>query len=242
MIELEDLPADLEGFTIVQISDLHVGPTLRRTWLEDVVSQVNAIEADVVAVTGDAIDGHVADLREVIAPLADLRASHGAYFVTGNHEYYWDAEAWVAAMQELGLEVLLNTHRVLKVGDARLLLAGVTDHRAADILPSHESDPVLAREGAAKTDVSVLLAHQPRSLYAAKEAGYDLQLSGHTHGGQYFPWNLVIHLVHPAVAGLYRFGHLQVYVNRGTGYWGPPLRTGPKAEITRLELRRAPTT
>jgi predicted MPP superfamily phosphohydrolase len=240
VIELDNLPPAFEGFRIAQISDLHVGPTLRRSWLRNVIDQVNGLEADLIAVTGDVIDGRVEDLREVVAPLGDLRAADGVFFVTGNHEYYWDAEAWVAEFRTLGLEPLLNEHRLLSRGGASMLLAGVTDVRADDILPAHRSDPAGARAGAPETPVSLLLAHQPRSLYAAREAGYDLQLSGHTHGGQYFPWNLVIHLLQPAVAGHYRFGPLQVYVNRGTGYWGPPLRSGANAEISLVELRRTP--
>ena len=237
-VVIAGLPEALDGFTIAQISDLHVGPTLRRAWLEDVVARTNALDADVIAVTGDMIDGRVDDLREVIAPLGDLRARHGVYVVTGNHEYYWGAEAWVAELRRLGLDVLVNEHRTIPVGASTLLLAGVTDLRAHDILPAHATDPAGARKGAPETDVSVLLAHQPKSLYAAKAAGYDLQLSGHTHGGQFFPYNFLIHFFHPAVAGLYRFDDLQVYVNRGTGYWGPPLRSTAEAEITLIELQR----
>ena len=239
VIELDDLPPAFEGYRIAQISDLHVGPTLRRAWLEDIVGRVNALGADMIAVTGDLIDGRVADLQAQVAPIARLRAADGVFFVTGNHEYYWDAEQWVSEVERLGLVPLVNEHRILERDGQRILLAGVTDVQADSILPAHASDPSAARAGAPQTPVSILLAHQPKSLEAARAAGYDLQLSGHTHGGQYFPWNLVIHLLEPAVAGLYRFGPLQVYVNRGTGYWGPPLRSGANAEITEIELRRA---
>ena len=235
-IPLERLPAELEGFRIVQITDLHLGPILGREWLEAVVAAVNALEPDLVAVTGDLADGHVADLREVVAPLADLVAPHGVFFVTGNHEYYWNAEAWVAEVRRLGLTVLLNEQRLLALGAARLLVAGVTDVSAHSILPAHATDPARALAGAPEAHVRVLLAHQPRSVLAARKLGVDLQLSGHTHGGQFFPWNLVIGFFHPLAAGLGRFDRTWLYVSRGTGMWGPPLRTGVPAEISEIVL------
>lgn len=239
-VALAGLAPAFEGLRIAQISDLHIGPTLGGGFCRQVVDQVNALEADVVAVTGDLIDGRVEDIGHQVAALADLRAPHGVYFVTGNHEYYWDAPAWVAHLRGLGLDVLLNEHRVLRVGDGALALGGVTDLKAHTILPAHRSDPVKAFAGAPGGAVRLLLAHQPSSLYGAQEAGVDLQLSGHTHGGQVFPMNLLVHLAHPIVEGLGRFGDTWVYVNRGTAYWGPPMRTGKRGEITLVELACAP--
>jgi hypothetical protein len=237
-VPFEELPRELEGLRIAQISDLHLGPILGRAWLEGVVAAVNALEPDLVAVTGDLADGHVPDLVDVVAPIAKLRARHGVYFVTGNHEYYWDAEAWIAEVRRLGLTVLQNEQRLLVLGQAELVVAGVTDLSARSLLPAQRSDPARALAGAPPGAFKLLLAHQPRSVLAARKLGVDLQLSGHTHGGQFFPWNLVIGLFHPLAAGLGRFDRTWLYVSRGTGTWGPPLRTGVPAEISLIRLVR----
>ncbi len=238
-VPIRDLPAALEGYRIAQVSDLHVGPVLDRAWLAEVVAMVNALEPQLIAVTGDLVDGHVAEIAPLLEPLRDLRAEDGTYFVTGNHEYYWNAPAWIGAVEALGLRVLGNAHTLVERDGARLLVAGVHDHAAKRILPAHASDPAAALEGAPPADLRLLLAHQPRSLHAAREHPFDLMLSGHTHGGQFFPWNLLLHLIQPAVAGLHRFGDLQVYVNRGTGWWGPPMRSPARSEVTLLRLTRA---
>ncbi len=236
-VPIAGLPPEFHGFRIVQLTDIHVGPTIRGEYLERCVAVANELGADVVAVTGDLIDGFVADLGPEVAALAQLRASAGVYFVTGNHEYYWDGPAWCAEVERLGLRVLNNRHEVIERGAARLLLAGVTDISAGGMVAEHRSDPAAARHGAPACDVSVLLAHQPRSVFAAAEAGYDLQISGHTHGGQYFPMNLLVYLAQPYVAGLARHAdRMWIYVSRGTGYWGPPMRVGAPAEITLLRL------
>jgi len=228
-VPIVDLPRDLAGFRILQLSDLHIGPTIRRRFVDAVVDRANALHPDLVAVTGDVADGLVPELREHVAPLGRLKAPHGAFFVTGNHEYYWDVRGWTTELERLGISVLANEHRVVTRGAGRLLVAGVNDLSAP-------SDPAAAVAGAAPTDVRVLLAHQPRSAFAAQAAGYDLQLSGHTHGGQYFPFNLLVRLFQPFVAGLHRLESMWLYVSRGTGYWGPPLRLFAPAEITLLEL------
>ncbi len=235
-IPVEGLHPDLVGLRIVQLSDLHLGPILGRAWLEEVVSAVNQLRPDLIAITGDLVDGHVADLREDVAALRRLRAPHGVYFVTGNHEYYWDALAWVEEVRRLGLDVLLNEHRIVTRGAARLLVAGVTDLSARASVRRHATDPAKAVAGAPAVDLRLLLAHQPKSVFAARTLGIDLQLSGHTHGGQFFPWNLLIGLFQPLSKGLGRFDRTWLYVSRGTGTWGPPLRTGVPAEITELEL------
>ncbi len=238
-IPIEGLPASLDGFRIAQISDIHIGPTIKGDFLADVVARVNALEPDLIAVTGDLVDGSVAALRRHTAPLADLRARHGAFFVTGNHEYYSGVEPWVAEIRRLGLTVLLNEHRLITHGGGRLLVGGVTDLRGGDILPTHASSPALAAAGAPDADLRLLLAHQPGSVFAADAAGFDVQLSGHTHGGQYFPGTALIHLVQPVVKGLERVGRVWIYVSCGTGWWGPPFRLGSRAEITEVTLRRA---
>ena len=190
-VPIEGLPPDLDGFRIAQITDLHVGPIIRREAVRRVVEAVNELDADVIAVTGDLADGTVEDLKDVVAPLSELRARQGVYFVTGNHEYYWNAPAWVEEVRRLGPTVLVNEHRALRVGESIVLLAGVSDVSAHQFVPAHRSDPAAALSGAPRADVRILLAHQPRSLFAAREAGYDLQISGHTHGGQFFPLELL---------------------------------------------------
>ncbi|MEW9900561.1 metallophosphoesterase [Chitinivorax sp. PXF-14] len=236
-VPLRGLPEALNGFTIAQISDIHVGPTIKRRYLEQIVDAVNALDADLIAVTGDLVDGSVPQLASHTAPLERLVARHGSYFVTGNHEYYSGAHAWIAELRRLGLTVLMNEHVVVEHGGASLVVAGVTDYSAHQFDPSHRSDPQAALAGApADVAVKLLLAHQPRSASAAAQAGFDLQLSGHTHGGQFLPWNLFVPLQQPFTAGLHRLQALWVYVSRGTGYWGPPKRFGAPSEITRLRL------
>ena len=239
-IPLPDLPPSLVGFTIVQISDLHVGATIKGNYVRAVVERVNSLDADLIAITGDLVDGSVEQLGRDIAPLAQLNSRHGSYVVTGNHEYYSGANAWVAEFRRLGMQVLMNEHVVLDHAGARLLLAGVTDYSAQTFDPGQRSDPVRALAGAPDGIVRVLLAHQPRSSVAAAAAGFDLQLSGHTHGGQFWPWTLLVRLQQPYTAGLHRLGRLWVYTSRGTGYWGPPKRFGAPAEITQIRLVHAP--
>ncbi len=240
-VPIKDIHPDLEGFRIVQITDLHVGPTIKRDYVQSVVDRINSLSPDILAVTGDLADGSVADLKDDVAPLGDIETQYGSYFVTGNHEYYSGAEQWIEELKRLGYKVLMNEHEILNHNNARLLLAGVTDYRAKDFMASHQSDPEKALEGAAENHVKVLLAHQPRSVFAASKAGFDLQISGHTHGGQFFPWNLAVSYEQPYLRGLNRHESTWVYVSRGTGYWGPPLRLGFPSEITLITLTRQKT-
>jgi predicted MPP superfamily phosphohydrolase len=242
-VPIKGLPPALQGFTLAQISDIHVGPTIKEAYLRRIVDKVNAQNADVVAITGDLVDGKVNELAAHVAPLADLKSRHGTYFVTGNHEYYSGAHAWIDELRRLGLTVLLNQHVVIRPPAAAaaqdnmpLVLAGVTDYSAGHFDPAHRSDPEQALRGAPLNAVRVLLAHQPRSAAAAAKAGFDLQLSGHTHGGQFYPWNLFVRFQQPFTAGLHKLQNLWVYTSRGTGYWGPPKRFGAPSEITVLRL------
>ncbi len=231
------LPPALDGYTIAQISDIHVGPTIKRNYLSAIVDKVNSLNADAIAITGDLVDGSVARLAQHTAPLARLSAPDGTFFVTGNHEYYSGADAWIAELRRLGVTVLMNEHVVRTRGAASLMIAGVNDYTAHHFDPAHKSDPRLAAHGAPKgLALRVLLAHQPRTATAAAAAGFDLQLSGHTHGGQFFPWNLFVPLQQPYVSGLNRLGSMWVYTSRGTGYWGPPKRFGAPSEITLVRL------
>jgi uncharacterized protein len=238
-IPFASLPEGLEGFTIAQISDLHVGPTIKRDYVERVVARVNRLGADVVAITGDLVDGSVRELSHHTEPLATLQSRHGTYFVTGNHEYYSGVQQWVRELERLGAHVLMNEHVVIDHRGAKIAIAGITDYSAHYFDPLHESDPQGAARGAPEDALKVLLAHQPRSANSAERAGFDLQLSGHTHGGQFWPWNFFVRLQQPFTAGLRRLGALWVYTSRGTGYWGPPKRLGAPSEITFLRLVRA---
>jgi predicted MPP superfamily phosphohydrolase len=168
--------------------------------------------------------------------LKQISSGSGNFFVTGNHEYYSGVIEWIEEVKRLGFTVLLNEHVVITRGQARLLLAGVTDYRGGNFLPSHRSDPQKALNGALPADAKILLAHQPKNIFDAAQAGYDLQISGHTHGGQFFPWNLLVGFVQPYVSGLHTHQNTQIYVSRGTGYWGPPVRVGAPSEITLIKL------
>ena len=239
-VPIADLPEGLQGFTIAQISDIHVGPTIKRDYLQGIVDKVNRIGADMVALTGDLVDGRLKWLRDQVEPLKDLQSRHGTFFVTGNHEYYSGAHDWIGHLQELGLRVLLNEHVVLEHNDDAVIVAGVADYTAHQFDESHRSDPKASvAEAPEHVATRILLAHQPRSIFAALEAGFHLQLSGHTHGGQFLPWNWFVPLQQPFTAGLHWHERQWIYISRGTGYWGPPKRFGAPAEITRLVLVKA---
>ncbi len=236
-VRLGNLPAALDGLTIAQVSDLHVGRTIKRKYVEGIVTAVNDLGADLIAVTGDLVDGPVEDLAVHTAPLAGLRARYGAFFVTGNHEYYSGESAWRVELERLGLRVLMNEHVVLRHRGASVVVAGVTDYSAHHFDAAQRSDPERALRGAPPdAGAKILLAHQPRTAPAAARAGFDLQLSGHTHGGQFWPWTLFVRFQQPFTAGLHKLGNLWVYISRGTGYWGPPKRLGAPSEITLLRL------
>ncbi|HVG23897.1 MAG TPA: metallophosphoesterase [Thermoanaerobaculia bacterium] len=233
-VPIDDLPPELDGYRIVQWSDVHVGPTIRRAFVESLVARTNALDADAVVITGDLVDGYADDLREEVQPMRGLRPRDGVFYVTGNHEYYWRASEWIPLLQSLGLDFLKNEHRVLRGG--RLVIAGVTDPVGRY---THKQDPDRALAGAPAGAVKVLLSHRPQTAEAASRLGAHLQLSGHTHGGQFFPFNLFIHRFQPIAKGLHRVGRTWLYVNRGTGYWGPPTRLAVGGEITVIELRAA---
>jgi hypothetical protein len=238
-IPVEGLPAGLEGLRIAQVSDLHVGPTVEVSRVRRVVEIVNGLGADVVALTGDFVDGTVEQLREDVAPLGELRARFGVFFCTGNHEYFSGAEAWKAELARLGARVLDNRHEVLSRGGVPFVVAGVDDISVRRF-GAGESSPARAIEGApAGAGLRILLAHQPRSCFEAAKAGFDLQLSGHTHAGQFYPFSLLARFAQPYFRGLNRHdGRMWVYVNRGTGYWGPPVRFANPPEISLITLVR----
>lgn len=232
-IRVPNLHPDLAGFRIVQISDLHVGRSIRRGYVERVVERARALAPDLVALTGDMVDGAVAQLAPHVAPLGALAGDGRAFFVLGNHDCYAGAPAWIAHWRDTGVRVLLNEHTTMRKGTATLLIGGVVD-------PAYRVQrPAISLDGAPQADFRLLLAHNPKLAPLGAKAGFDLQLSGHTHAGQFFPWTLAVRLVHaPHVAGLSREGDMQVYVSPGTGSWGPPVRFGTRPEITLIKLAR----
>lgn len=229
-VPLARLPRSAHGFRIAVVSDIHLGPILGRAHTRRIVDTINATSPDLVAVVGDLVDGTVADLGTAAEPLAGLEARHGSYFVTGNHEYFSGAAEWVDHVRELGLRPLENA----RVEIAGFDLAGVND--VAGESEGQGPDFAAALGDRDRSRASVLLAHQPVVIDDAVAHGVDLQLSGHTHGGQLWPGNLLAELANPTVAGLERYGDTQLYVSRGAGAWGPPVRVGAPSDITVVEL------
>ena len=237
-IPIAGLNEELDGFRIVQISDLHVGLTIRGRYVRRVVEMTKALAPDLIAITGDIVDGPVSRFGRDVEALAELPAVAPSYSVLGNHEYYAGAADWIAHFQAIGLPVLMNGHTIVEKGAARMMVAGVTDPAARMYDPRRPPRVDLAA-GNESVDFRLLLAHNPKLAPAGAKAGFDLQLSGHTHAGQFFPWTLAVRLVHaPHVAGLSREGSMWVYVSAGTGTWGPPVRFGTKPELTVLRLIR----
>jgi predicted MPP superfamily phosphohydrolase len=238
-VTLNRLPKPLDGLRIVQITDLHIGPMVGGNWLRQVVDQVNALKPDMIAVTGDLVDGSVEELTAHVAPIDNLKASLGVYFITGNHEYYSGVEAWCAHIAKLGLRVLRNERVSITVSSGDSFdLAGVDDWRSRQFAGEGPDLPK-ALAGRDQNKTLILLAHQPAAISEAAQHGVDLQLSGHTHGGQIWPFKYLVYLQQPYVEGLHRHRDTgtQIYVSPGTGFWGPPMRFGTTAEITHIILR-----
>ncbi|MBN1611543.1 MAG: metallophosphoesterase [Polyangiaceae bacterium] len=246
-VRLGRLPPGFARYRIAQVSDIHASGLEDRNRLAELAARVNALGADLIALTGDVVDGPQNDLRSTLAPLGRLRARDGVFAILGNHEYYADADACVSELRRLGFTVLLNEHRVIERGSAKLVVAGVTNpHRGMHGTHLLErptgvarlrSDPMQALRGAPAGAPRILLAHQPASAAPAQAAGCDLVLAGHTHGGGFLPWSLLAPLVLEHVSGLAKLGSLQRYVSRGIGTFGPPLRLGVPPEMALIELR-----
>jgi hypothetical protein len=238
-VALPRFPQELGETVLVQLTDLHLGPTLRREFLEDVVRRTNLLHPDVIVITGDVADGTVTSLRDMVAPLGELRARWGVYFATGNHEYYAGVDAWCAEFRRLGIRTLRGERVTVGDGEHGFDLAGVDDLEARRFNGGARMDLGATLAGRDPSRALVLLAHQPRMVFEAQKYGVDLQLSGHTHGGQFWPWLHLVRLQQPVVSGLGRFGDTFVYASNGTGYWGPPMRLGVPAEITKVILTHA---
>jgi predicted MPP superfamily phosphohydrolase len=233
-VRLPGLPRTLDGYTLVHLSDIHVGPVIQRRFMDELVARCDALRPDLVCITGDLVDGHVSSLAPAVSALTGLKARHGVYFVTGNHEYFWNAAAWTDALQRMGVHVLRNRH--VRIGDAAASfdLVGVDDWAARGGPQGYDLDAALA--GRDSERAAVLLAHQPSNWSVAAAAGMGLQLSGHTHGGQFFPFTLAVSAVWQHDAGHFQQADRHLYVSRGTGFWGPPLRVGAPPEIVKVTL------
>ncbi|MET7418719.1 metallophosphoesterase [Dactylosporangium sp. NPDC005555] len=230
-IPLRKLPRGMDGTRIALVSDVHLGALLGRAHTERVVAAVNALDADIVAMVGDLVDGTVGDLAPAAEPLRGLRSRRGAYFVTGNHEYFSGHEDWIEHVGELGLRVLRNARVELDGLD----LAGVNDATGGTVGDPPDYDLALGGRDPARP--VVLLAHQPVQAHEAAKRGVDLQLSGHTHGGQLWPFHYVTRMSQPLITGLGEVGGMPVYVTNGAGFWGPPVRVGAAPDVTLVELR-----
>jgi predicted MPP superfamily phosphohydrolase len=241
-LAIDGWPQTLTGYRIVQISDVHVGALIRRGFVQRIVERCNALQPDLIAITGDLVDGSVQHYAEEAAPFAQLRAREGVYFVTGNHDHYSGAERWIRKLEELGIIVLRNRRVVLGGERGRVELGGVDDVSSRRLDATGGYDMRAALAGWDGSTPLVLLSHHPSTFDEAVSHGVHLQLSGHTHGGQLWPFNAMVRLQTRYVAGVYRRGRSQLYVSRGTGFWGPPIRVFAPAEITELVLRTASDT
>lgn len=240
-LDVPKLGAGMDGLRIVLLTDIHVGPTIGREFVEHLVEQTLELKPDLIAITGDLVDGTVENLGDAVRVLGGLQAPLGVYFVTGNHEYISGAKPWLELLPTLGIRVLQNERvQVRRNGDV-LDVVGVNDYTAASFDEKEAPDLPAALRGRDPNVPSLLLAHQPRAADEAAQLGIDVQLSGHTHGGQIWPFRYAVRLTTPYVAGLYRVGDMQLYVSPGTGYWGPPMRVGTQAEITHLTLHSRPS-
>ena len=244
-IPISSLGTAFHGFRILQLSDLHIGQTRGKRELEKVVQAVNRLKPDLVAITGDLAEGYVDCLRDELEPLSRLEASCGIFFVTGNHEYYYGGGAWETELRQRGLTVLHNSHRLITRGEAQLAIAGVTDLDGGEYEAGHHSDPARALRGIPAEVPRILLAHQPATAQTLRDGGaslrVDLQLSGHTHGGQLWPFAPLVRIQQPVMHGLKRLWGTWVYTSRGTGYWGPPMRLGAPPEISEIMLESLPS-
>ena len=236
-VPLPNLPPELDGFTIAHLSDLHLDLVHGKDWLASVVEKTNALKPDLIAVTGDLAEGSVAQFGVEVEPLRGLSAPEGVFFVTGNHEYFHDLDGWLHLLDRFGIQVLRNERVSIGRGDQAFDLAGVDDHDGGRIAPGHGPDLRKALEGRDPGRASVLLAHQPRIMEEASRHGVGLVLSGHTHGGQIWPFSYLVYLQQPYVSGLKKRGGTHLYLSSGTGFWGPPMRLGTTAEIALITLR-----
>jgi predicted MPP superfamily phosphohydrolase len=235
ILPVSKLPQEFDGFKIAQISDLHIGAMVGKKYVQDVVNKINSINCHIVTLTGDIGDGFVKDYREEINEIKKIKSQYGQFFVPGNHEYYWNGNEWLGAMNNIGVINLVNRGKIIYHNKRPLLIGGVPDP-VSRIMP--DLDGILDLNKEEKPDFKILLSHRPGIADNAAHAGFDLQLSGHTHGGQFIPWTIVVKWVHKLHKGLHKVGSMWVYVNQGTGSWGPQIRLGSKTEIAIIILKK----
>ena len=235
-IKIKGLPESLKGFRMAQITDLHVGSMITGKFVERVTKKIQKLNADMLFFTGDAADGSVQSYGKHLNSLTEIHPKYGKYFVTGNHEYYSDMNGWLQLIEGLGFKILVNESQNIIVNDATIMITGIPDRSGRHFSSFHKTDMEKAIGGMNSSDLKILLAHQPGDVEHATKYEFDLQLSGHTHGGQYFPFSLLVQMAHPFLKGLHKRENTWVYINQGTGYWGPPLRIGTEPEITEIVL------
>ncbi|MDO9184076.1 MAG: metallophosphoesterase [Bacteriovorax sp.] len=233
-IPLPEKHKGLAGLKIVQLSDIHLGPTLKKEFCEMLVEKVNSLNPDLIAITGDMVDGNVDYLKDELISFANFKSKYGTFFTTGNHEYYWSASEWISWAKSAGMTVLMNENVKITHNYSDFFLAGVTDPSNNRFDKKNASDPQVAAKGIPSEGYKILLAHQPKSCFRASKAGFHTQLSGHTHGGQGFPWNILVMMIQPYIRGLNQHEGMNVYVHSGTGFWGPPNRFMIDSEIAEI--------
>ena len=235
-IPIIGLSKSLQGFRMAQISDLHVGSMIGKNFISKVVEKIDKINPDILFFTGDAADGSVETFGDYFLPFKKITPMYGKYFVTGNHEYYSDMNGWLRLIENMGFKILVNESQILNIKGSTIMITGIPDRSGKHFSSIHKTDMEKAVEGMAECDVKILLAHQPKDVEHAVKYNFHLQLSGHTHGGQYFPYSLLVQMANPFLKGLHKRENTWVYINQGTGYWGPPLRIGTESEITEITL------
>ena len=238
VIKLNQLNDQLDNFKIVQLSDVHIDQTSDLNYADLLVEKANSLNPDIIVLTGDIVDGFVKDLGAKVSPLKNLKAKYGVYYIPGNHEYYWNFNEWMHFFQTLNFEMLINENRIITVGTSKLLIAGTHDLAAHRMNRLQKCDPDKALNTNENVDYKVLLTHQPNAVKLIKNEKADLVLAGHTHAGQFFPANLLIYFFQKYVKGLYLIKDTYLYVNQGTGYWGPANRLGTIMEISEIILRK----
>jgi predicted MPP superfamily phosphohydrolase len=231
------LPEELHGLRIAQITDLHIGGIVTKSYVEKVVHKANSLKADIVALTGDIGDGDASRSEEATSVLQNLEPKNRVFYVSGNHEHYWNMDEWYLQFQKIGMCLLDNASSILEFNGQKILIGGIPDKMAAQLAPERAPDLDAAIRGGDAADFKILLSHRPSPARRAAALGFDLQLSGHTHGGQFFPWTLAVRMVHEFHQGLSAVGKMWIYVSHGTGTWGPPLRLGTTPEVTLLRIQ-----
>ena len=235
-IPIQNLPKELENIRMAQITDLHVSTMITDKYVEKVSQTLYNMNPDILFFTGDAADGSVESLGRHMKTLGEIKPKYGKYFVTGNHEYYSDMNGWLRLIENLGFKILINESQIININNSTIMITGIPDRGGKHFSSFHKTNMEKAVGGMPECDVKILLAHQPKDVEYAVKYNFDLQLSGHTHGGQYFPFSLLVQMAHPFLKGLHKRGNTWVYINQGTGYWGPPLRIGTEPEITEMTL------